>query len=44
MKKQYINPAMEIVNIELKPILTMSNIDEVTNPLSREFDELDLDL
>ncbi|MCR5713127.1 MAG: hypothetical protein K6G46_11870 [Prevotella sp.] len=43
MKKQYINPSMEVVKIETQGILAMSKVGEITEPLSRRgrFDEDD---
>lgn len=40
MKKQYINPSMEVIKIETQQLIaaSLNKIGEVSEPLSREFD------
>ena len=43
MKKQYIDPAMEVIKIETMPMLSTSDLtlstEEVDGGLSREYDD-----
>ena len=43
MKKQYINPEMEVIKVETPQILadSLGKISEVSDPLARGFDDFD---